>query len=110
MSTATLPNYVQPTFSRTPSYTAEPQAHERRLALVRRRLRQPSGEFVKQSRSGDVSLRLIDQQNDLTLPVYGAGGTVGGTVDLSKCDGITSVQVKVHHPPSFLNKPEFNDI
>jgi hypothetical protein len=96
MSTASLPNYVEPTFSRTPSYTVEPQADEQRIALARRQLRpRASGEFVKQSRNVDVSLRLVDQESDASLPVYGAGGSVEGTVNLSRCDGIASVEVKV---------------
>ncbi len=99
MSTASLPSYVAPSFSRTPSYTAEPTAYEQRLALNRLRPR-PSGEITKQSKGGGVSLRFVAQANDATLPVYGCGATVEGAVEVAKPDGVLSVDVKVRGPES----------
>lgn len=55
----------------------------------------PSSEFVKQSKGGVISLRLKDQERDATLPVYGCGGIIGGTVELSKTDNVIAVEVKV---------------
>ena len=95
MSTTSLPSYVAPpTFLRTraPSYSAEPQAFEQRLALNRPD-RRPSGNFVKQSKS--VSLRLFAQENNVSLPVYGCGAAVEGEVGLLKTDGVIAVDVKV---------------
>ncbi|KAI0770205.1 hypothetical protein C8Q74DRAFT_881395 [Fomes fomentarius] len=93
MSTTSLPNYVAaPTFSRTPTYSAEPQAFEQRLALNRPTPR-PSGNFVKQSRN--VSLRLFAQEDNVSLPVYGCGASVEGEVGLSKTDGVLAVEIKI---------------
>ncbi|GBE85295.1 hypothetical protein BKA93DRAFT_789659 [Sparassis latifolia] len=94
MSTTSLPSYIPPTFGRSPSYTAEPQAHEQRLALngVRQR---PSGDFIKYSRSGGFSLRLIEQPGGVILPVYGCGEAVEGTVELVKPESVASVEVKI---------------
>ena len=98
MSTASLPSYVAPhlTFSRTPSYTAEPQAFEQRLALNRLQPR-PSGEITKQSKSGGVSLRFVAQEQNVSLPVYGYGGVVEGSVDVAKPEGVHAVEVKVRN-------------
>ncbi|KAI0315891.1 hypothetical protein OF83DRAFT_1129826 [Amylostereum chailletii] len=97
MSTASLPRYTAPPdFNRTPTYTAEPQAQERRLAhtLVYQRQR-PTAEFVKQDKKGIVSLRLLDQIDGAAIPVYGVRGPVEGVVELAKVDGISSVTVRV---------------
>ena len=64
------------------------------VALLRHQSRH-SGDFVKQSRSGGVSLRLIDQGDGTRLPVYGHGSSVEGMVNLAKPAGIARVEVKV---------------
>ena len=94
MSTTSLPSYsaVNP---HIPSYTAEPQAYERRLAVNRLRPR-PSGEYVKQSRGGGISLRLVAQDSNASLPMYGCGSSVVGTVEIPRTDGVTAVEVKVN--------------
>ncbi|OBZ71501.1 hypothetical protein A0H81_08642 [Grifola frondosa] len=94
MSTTSLPSYVAPSLARIPSYSAEPHAYEQRLALNRLRA-PPAGDFVKQSRGGSVSLRLIEQEDNASLPMYGCGAAVEGTVDLAKTDGVTTVEVKI---------------
>lgn len=93
MSTTSLPNYV-PSFSRIPSYSAEPQEYEQRLALNRPAPR-PVGDFVKQSKGGNVSLRLFAQEDNVSLPVYGSGAAVEGAINFTKTDGVTAVEVKV---------------
>lgn len=100
MSTATnviLPGYPTPSSQvRSPAYPAAPHAQEYRLAhnsrLNPNRLPR---EFVKQTRNGGVSLRLAGQGDQLTLPVYGYGASVEGTLDIHKRDGITSVEVQI---------------
>lgn len=94
MSTASLPSYAAPLLERTPTYTAEPQAFEQRLALNRLRPR-PSGEFTKQSKSGALALRLFAQENNASLPVYGAGALIDGAVEIARPEGVNSVEVKV---------------
>ena len=94
MSTASLPSYTAPSLGHIPTYTAEPQEFEQRLALSDRR-RRPFGNFTKQSKSGDVKLSLTGQEANAELPVYGSTATVDGTIELSKTDGATSVEVKV---------------
>lgn len=50
---------------------------------------------MKESKSGDARLRLSAQEDNATLPVYGSGGCVEGTVEMTKTDGVMSVEVKV---------------
>jgi hypothetical protein len=59
---------------------------------------------VKQSRNGGVSLRLSAQADDATLPVYGSGASVRGTVDLSesRLEGLASVEIRVHLHGTFF--------
>lgn len=92
MSTTSLPNYTASSFSRIPSYSAEPQANEQRVAQGNRLLPQPSGNFIKQTKNGDLRRRLNAQENSITFPVYGC---IQGRVELSKTRGVTSVEVKV---------------
>ncbi|KAF7352555.1 hypothetical protein MVEN_01220800 [Mycena venus] len=98
MSTASLPTYavpLQPAFSRTPSYSAEPGLYEQRLALNARALPQATGNFIKSSKSGKAKLRLSAQENNIDLPIYGTGGVVEGTVELTKTDNISTVEITV---------------
>ncbi|KAF7335710.1 hypothetical protein MVEN_02226500 [Mycena venus] len=97
MSPERLPSYAEPlgSFSRTPSYSAEPGLYEQRLALNARLLPQPTGHFLKASKHGDVKLRLSAQDDEVDLPVYGSGAIIEGTVELSKVDSVSSVEIKV---------------
>lgn len=95
MSTLSLPSLAPPSINATPAYTAEPQDFEQRIALADRLRPRPAGNFVKNSKKGEVSLRLNAQEEDAILPVYGSGGLVEGTVQLAKTEGVTSVEVKV---------------
>ncbi|KAL5487965.1 hypothetical protein ACEPAI_6073 [Sanghuangporus weigelae] len=83
MSTASLP-----------SYHFAPRDTEHLLAS-RPIVRRPQGNFVKNSRSGGVVLRLSNQQDDATLPEYGRGGILEGTVELKNPESIQSVEVKI---------------
>ena len=97
MSAPGLPAYRPTTLARSPAspvYTPEPQAYEQRLALNRIRER-PSTEFVKQSKTGGISLRLSEQADNASLPVYGCGDSVEGTIELAKPESATSVDVRV---------------
>ncbi|KAJ7231403.1 hypothetical protein B0H12DRAFT_1146589 [Mycena haematopus] len=97
---ATPPSYTssgdsEHVFGRTPSYSEEPGLHEQRLALNARSLPQPTGNFVKVSKHGDVTMRLAAQEDNVDLPVYSSGAVIEGTVELSKKDDVSSVDVKV---------------
>lgn len=94
MSTTSLPSYTAPLLGRTPSYTAEPQAFEQRLALNVLRPR-PSGEFTKQSKGGGISLRLFAQEDGATLPTYGHGASIEGTIEVARPEGVNAVEVKI---------------
>ncbi|KAL5527475.1 hypothetical protein ACEPAG_6266 [Sanghuangporus baumii] len=83
MSTASLP-----------SYHLAPRDTEYLLAS-RPRVQRPQGNFVKNSRSGGVVLRFSNQQDNATLPEYGRGGTLEGTVELKNPESIQSVEVKI---------------
>lgn len=102
MPAASLPEYAAlPSQLLSPSYTAIPRAHESRLALTPRlRPNRPPRSFVKQTKSGNVSLRFVNQDVRAEIPVYGLGASVQGMVEISKTEGITSVEVKVNR--SFL--------
>lgn len=95
MSAASLPGYPSQ-HVHSPTYTATPQAHEYRLAhTARLRPNRSPTEFIKQSKNGAVVLRLAGQDDQATVPVYGYGASVQGTLDIHKRDGITSVEVQV---------------
>lgn len=95
MSSTSPPSYAAPSVNRVPSYSREPAAHEQRLALSERNPGRPSGSFVKQSKKGDIVLRLSGQEGGASVPSYGASGTVDGAVEISRQDGIARVEVKV---------------
>ncbi|KAF8133724.1 hypothetical protein EV363DRAFT_1566582 [Boletus edulis] len=97
MPDARLPEYAPPPSQLlSPTYTATPRAHEYRLALnPRLRPNRPLRSFVKQTKSGNVSLRLIDQDDQVALPVYCLGASVQGTAEINKTEGVTSVEVQV---------------
>ncbi|PPQ75815.1 hypothetical protein CVT24_002677 [Panaeolus cyanescens] len=96
MSTLSLSSYAPPSINATPAYTAEPQDFEQRIALADRLRPRPAGNFIiKNSKKGEVTLRLNAQEEDAVLPVYGSGGLVEGAVELAKTDGVTSVEVKI---------------
>ncbi|KAJ7068536.1 hypothetical protein C8F01DRAFT_1017973 [Mycena amicta] len=94
MSTASLPRYpIQATYSRTPSYSAEPGLYEQRLALNSRRLPRHTGNWIK--KGNDATLRLSAQEDKIDLPVYGTAGVVEGTIDITKTTHVSTVEVKV---------------
>ena len=100
MATPRLPSYAsygdeRLEVLRTPSYSAEPGLHKQRLALNARSLPQPTGNFVKESKHGGITLRLLGQEDNVDLPVYSSGAVVEGTVELSKTDSVSSVDFKV---------------
>ncbi|KAJ7282419.1 kinase-like domain-containing protein, partial [Mycena rebaudengoi] len=79
----------------TPSYSAEPRLHEQRLAIYARSLPQATGTFIVTSSNNNAKLRLTAQEDKIELPVYGIGGIVAGTVELTKTENISSVEVTV---------------
>ena len=94
MSTVSLPSYFPPLLNRTPSYSAEPHHDEQRIASGNPLLSRILRAFVKQSRGRNTLLRLSAQENNTSLPVYNSGSLVEGTVELTKTEGVTSVEVK----------------
>lgn len=99
MSVPRLPSYAETHLNvrqpDTPPYSAEPQLYEQRLIHNGRLRPRPSGEFVKQTRNGGVSLCLVSSEGNEGIPVYGNAGTIEGTVTVSKPEGINSIDVKV---------------
>ena len=94
MSTLSLPSYFASLLNRPPSYSEGPQGHGHRLTLADRFRPRFAGAFVKESRARDIFLRL-NAQVDGSLPVYGSGAFVEGTVELTKTEEVNSVEVKV---------------
>lgn len=101
MSAHSLLSYADPPGSlhRAPSYTEEPLESEQRIALSDRLRSRPAGSFVKHSKHGHARLKLTAQEDGVTIPVYGVGGSVEGTVELDagKVEGVASVEVKVRY-------------
>nr|GAT53036.1 predicted protein [Mycena chlorophos] len=94
MSTTSPPQYpLEPTYSRTPSYQAEPRSHEQRLALNIRHRPRHSGDWTKKKH--DATLRLSAQEDKIDLPVYGTAGVVEGVVEITKTTHVSTVEVKV---------------
>ncbi|KAJ7268960.1 kinase-like domain-containing protein [Mycena rebaudengoi] len=85
-----------PSLVSTPSYSAEPELHNQFLAIYARSLPQATGTFIVTSNNNNnVKLRLTAQEDKIELPVYGTGGVVAGTVELTKMENISSVEVTV---------------
>lgn len=98
MSTQSLLGYDDiPSLHRAPSYTAEPLENEQRIALNDRLRPRPTGSFVKHSKHGHARLKLLAQEDDIAMPVYGLSGSVQGTVELDteKAETVDSVEVKL---------------
>lgn len=57
--------------------------------------RPPGGEFVKESKGGNLRMRLSKQSNDATVPVFGIRGPVEGTLELAKPKGLVFVAIRV---------------
>ncbi len=92
-----------------PTYHREPNDSEQRLAHHLHAGPRPVGNFVKSSRNGGVALRLHGQDVNASLPEYGRGASVEGTVELNgkNLDSIQSVEVKVRALHSFWLRPFF---
>jgi hypothetical protein len=87
-----------PSLVSTPSYSAEPGFHEQCIAIYARSLPQATGTFIVTSSNDNTKLRLTAQEDKIELPVYGTGGVVAGTVELTKTGNIDSVEVTVACP------------
>lgn len=89
-----IPPYTPPESPKPPL----PVSLAHRMASRSRSHSRPPTEFVKQGKN--LVLRLAGVQVPGTeLPVYGLGAAVEGTLELTKPEGITSIEVKVrgHH-------------
>jgi hypothetical protein len=101
MSTLSLPRYSVDNFQ-APLYSADPLLCETGFYQVRppstiiaAAPRPPTGEFVKESKGGNLRLRLYRQNDNATLPVFGIRGPVEGMLELSKPKGLVFVAVRV---------------
>ncbi|KAH9983012.1 hypothetical protein BJV74DRAFT_852374 [Russula compacta] len=107
MSTFSLPGYSVDTLPTTPSYSPEPLLHETHqhqhyrsspfgFAPARQQHPPGGGEFVKDSKRGNLRLRLSGQASDnVAVPVFGIRGPVEGTLELLKTDSLAFVAVRV---------------
>jgi hypothetical protein len=57
--------------------------------------RPPGSEFIKESKAGNLRLRLYRQSNNATVPVFGIRGPVEGTLEVSKPKGLIFIAVRV---------------
>lgn len=93
MSTVSLPSYAAPLLNPPPLYATGLHDQPHRLSLAHRP--QSLGTFVKHFRTEHTFLRLSAQDDGISLPVYGSSALVEGTVELTKVEGVGSVEVKV---------------
>jgi hypothetical protein len=82
------PTDVLPTAPPAPTLAVPPRA---------RPVRQDS--FVKQSKKRELSLQLLEQHEDGSLPVYGLGTSIQGSVEVEKADGVQAVRLRVRRVP-----------
>ena len=103
MSTLSLPRYSVDSYQ-APLHSADPLLCEAGFYRVRSPAstvmaatpaRPPGGEFVKESKGGNLRLRLYRQSDNATVPVFGIRGPVEGTLELSKPKGLVFVAVRV---------------
>ncbi|KAN0118644.1 hypothetical protein V8E52_005067 [Russula decolorans] len=104
MSTLSLPRYSVDSFQ-APLHSADPLLCDSETGFYRVRSppstvlaatpRPPGGEFVKESKGGNLRLRLYRQSDNATVPVFGIRGPVEGTLELSKPKGLVFVAVRV---------------
>jgi hypothetical protein len=81
------------TASLPPSYSLRtPEAEIAPSLRPPRPVRQ--GSFVKQSKKGDLTLQLVGQEEG-TLPAYGYGALIEGTVNVEKAEGAQMVRLRV---------------
>ncbi|KAF5364624.1 hypothetical protein D9758_005605 [Tetrapyrgos nigripes] len=73
------------------SYSNTPVNGESSLAQTRRAPRR-DGTYTK--KSGDVSIILTEQEDDLTMPVYTQRSVVSGTINLGGCHHVLEVLLK----------------
>lgn len=118
MSTLSLSRYSVESFQ-APLYSSDPLLcetgfHRARspastVIMAATPARPPGGEFVKESKGGNLRMRLSRQRNDATVPVFGIRGPVEGTLELAKPKGLVFVAVRVRIslicalPPWHLN-------
>ena len=108
MSTVSLPSYAGPLHNPPPVYTAGYHEQPNRLPLAHR----PRflGTFVKHFRPENTFLRLSGQEDGISLPVYGSNALVDGIVELTKVEGLRSVEVKVSNCYRVLASYRFSQI
>ena len=102
MSTLSLARYSVDTFQ-APLYSADPllcetgfyQARSSPSTVPASTLRPPGGEFVKESKGGNLRLRLYRQTDNASVPVFGIRGPVEGKLELSKPKGLVFVAIRV---------------
>lgn len=80
---------------RTPSYSVEPGLDEQWLVIHARSLPQATGTFIVTSSNGNAKMRITAQEDEIDLPVYGTGDVVAGTIEVTKTENISSVDVTV---------------
>ncbi|KAJ7926869.1 hypothetical protein B0H13DRAFT_1474855, partial [Mycena leptocephala] len=80
---------------RNPSYSVEPGLDEQWLVIHARSLPQATGTFIVTSSNGNAKMRITAQEDEIDLPVYGTDDVVAGTIEVTKTENISSVDVTV---------------
>ena len=92
-----LPSYIDPLPGSLPSYSYELTSGEQRLDYTPRQAVGLRHTAVYIKNSGDLSVVLNNQEESVTMPVFGRRAVISGTVLLSqrRLDSIREVVLKV---------------
>ena len=89
----------------TPAYSFSPQVDERRLAIATRSGARGhasrTGAFRFASRRAGVVVRLLNQEEGVTIPIFGRNALIKGTIELANAENVSRIEVEVSADASF---------
>ncbi|KAF9070773.1 hypothetical protein BDP27DRAFT_1419555 [Rhodocollybia butyracea] len=77
-----------------PNYSSKPVCGEQSIQFTPRTRNRPTGTYTQ--KSGNTTVLLMNQEEGLSMPVYGRQGTVNGIIGLSSREAVAEVQVELH--------------
>lgn len=83
----------------TPAYSFSPQVDERRLAIATRSGARGhasrTGAFRFASRRAGVVVRLLNQEEGVTIPIFGRNALIKGTIELANAENVSRIEIEV---------------
>ncbi|KAF9073476.1 hypothetical protein BDP27DRAFT_1215896 [Rhodocollybia butyracea] len=77
-----------------PIYSSKPVCGEQSIQFTPRTRNRPTGTYTQ--KSGNTTVLLMNQEECLSMPVYGRQGTINGIIGLSSREAVAEVQVELH--------------